>query len=111
MKALLTGARNTAKTNAHLPPDISPEQLVEAWHQQNGRCAWTDRSIDLLGRGTAIEHDHDTGEFRGFVCAAANAAEGHLAKLTSIERATFIARAFPETAEILQNQIAVEQAA
>jgi len=57
---------------------ISPEQFLETWDKQEGSCAiCKDALPDLLTyesrrRGYAIDHNHDTGEFRGILCLECN---------------------------------------
>jgi Recombination endonuclease VII len=98
---LLSAARKTAKKHGYLPPNITPERAVAAWKKQRGRCAWTGRPVSLLQ--AKLEHNHQTGEFRGFVMQDVNVTEGSLIKLTPQEQALFIERALPETyALILQ---------
>jgi hypothetical protein len=64
------------------------------WLQQQGLCAWTESPLSLTE--ARLEHNHQTGEFRGFVTNAANSAEGLLNELTPQKQALFIERALPE---------------
>jgi hypothetical protein len=57
---------------------VSPEDFLAAWSDQNGKCAICEDSLPDLTtyenrrRGYAIDHNHDTGEFRGILCTECN---------------------------------------
>lgn len=57
---------------------VSPEDFLKAWSDQDGKCAICVEDLpDLLTydkrrRGYAIDHNHDTGEFRGILCTECN---------------------------------------
>lgn len=57
---------------------IEPETFLAAWDEQEGKCAiCKDALPDLLTydnrrRGYAIDHNHNTGEFRGILCIMCN---------------------------------------
>ena len=57
---------------------VSPEQFLDSWNTQNGKCAICEEQLpDLLTyenrrRGYAIDHNHETGEFRGILCTHCN---------------------------------------
>ena len=53
---------------------ITPEQLVDCYERQEGCCAICKNEIALIG--SAIDHNHDTGEFRGVLCKQCNRALG-----------------------------------
>lgn len=53
---------------------ISPEQLVEKFESQNGKCAICQNEITLAE--SAIDHNHKTNEFRGVLCKICNRALG-----------------------------------
>jgi hypothetical protein len=53
---------------------ITPEQLVETYEKQNKCCAICECKIDLSD--SAIDHNHNTGEFRGVLCKQCNRALG-----------------------------------
>jgi len=61
---------------------VSPEQFLEAWDKQEGKCSiCKDTLPDLLTydnrrRGYAIDHNHETGAFRGILCNECNALLG-----------------------------------
>ena len=109
---LLSKAKISARDRKYEPPNITAEELVIAWERQGGsrndllkvaKCAWTDRLVTLYE--ATVEHNHETGEFRGFVCDDANKAEGkwnHMNRMTPQERALFIERVWPETAALIR---------
>lgn len=53
---------------------ITPEELVDRFERQECCCAICKQSINLTG--SAIDHNHDTGEFRGVLCKQCNRALG-----------------------------------
>ena len=53
---------------------ISPEQLIEKFESQNGKCAICQNEITLVE--SAIDHNHKTNEFRGVLCKVCNRALG-----------------------------------
>lgn len=56
---------------------LSHEALFAMRERQGNRCAVC-RDALRPGRGTHIDHDHDTGQVRGLLCRACNLAEGNL---------------------------------
>jgi hypothetical protein len=55
---------------------LTPEQQRALWDAQGGQCVCGDDLVD--GKWTHLDHDHDTGEARGFLCHNCNLAVGHL---------------------------------
>ncbi len=53
---------------------ISPEELVDVFERQEGCCAICRKEISLMD--SAIDHNHDTGDFRGVLCKQCNRALG-----------------------------------
>jgi len=53
---------------------ISPEELVTAYEAQGKCCAICESAISLTD--SAIDHNHETGEFRGVLCKTCNRALG-----------------------------------
>jgi hypothetical protein len=57
---------------------ISPETFLKVWDKQEGNCAICKDALPNLmayenrRRGYAIDHNHDTGEFRGILCTECN---------------------------------------
>lgn len=54
--------------------NITPEQLVTKYEQQGGKCLICELAVPLMG--SAIDHNHATGEFRGVLCKTCNRALG-----------------------------------
>jgi len=53
---------------------ITPEQLIDAYARQEECCAICKQEIKLSD--SAIDHNHNTGEFRGVLCKQCNRALG-----------------------------------
>lgn len=53
---------------------ITPEQLVDTFERQECCCAICRNEIKLMD--SAIDHNHETGEFRGVLCKQCNRALG-----------------------------------
>lgn len=53
---------------------ITPEQLVDCYERQERCCAICKDEIALID--SAIDHNHETGEFRGVLCRQCNRALG-----------------------------------
>lgn len=54
--------------------NITPEELVDRFEQQECCCAICRKEISLID--SAIDHNHSTGEFRGVLCKQCNRALG-----------------------------------
>ena len=67
--------------------DLTPEEFVNKYDEQNGFCGICKKEISLLD--SAIDHNHTTGSFRGVLCKQCNRALGM----------------FKDDKEILQNAI------
>ena len=71
----LRGIRRSA-----LSLGLDPSMVLAAF-EKNGNvcevCSWTPKKGERNQR-VAIDHDHDTGEFRGFLCGPCNTKLGHL---------------------------------
>ena len=63
---------------------ITPEQLVDRYERQEGCCAICKTEIQLVE--SAIDHNHDTGEFRGILCKQCNRALGMFKDSSAILR-------------------------
>lgn len=61
---------------------ISHEEFCKAWDDQSGNCKICESELpDLMmydnrRRGYAIDHNHETGEFRGILCLKCNSLLG-----------------------------------
>lgn len=59
---------------------LNVDEVVAAF-EKNGNtcevCSWVPKKGDRYQR-VAIDHDHETGEFRGFLCSPCNISLGHL---------------------------------
>jgi hypothetical protein len=53
---------------------ITPEQLVARFERQEYHCAVCKEGISLMD--SAVDHNHETGEFRGVLCKQCNMALG-----------------------------------
>jgi len=53
---------------------ITPAELVDRYERQEGCCAICRTEVPLID--SAIDHNHDTGEFRGVLCKQCNRALG-----------------------------------
>lgn len=57
---------------------LTPELLEELWNKQDRQCVICNEPISKEGRGTHIDHDHDTGRVRGLLCSRCNKGIGLL---------------------------------
>ena len=61
---------------------VSHAEFSKAWQEQNGCCCICENELpDLMTydnrrRGYAIDHNHETGEFRGILCIKCNSLLG-----------------------------------
>lgn len=55
---------------------ITEEQYLGLYTSQNGKCAICNDVIELRGKQTHIDHDHETLEVRGLLCHGCNTAIG-----------------------------------
>jgi len=53
---------------------ITPEELIDKYEEQGGKCSICLSDIDLVD--SAIDHNHDSGKFRGVLCKTCNRALG-----------------------------------
>jgi len=88
MKHLLYRQRWNAEERGYKPPNITAEQMLRFWIDQKGLCAACNGELQLLD--SAFDHNHETGEPRGFLHQQCNLMEGHLAKMTREARESFI---------------------
>ena len=67
--------------------NISKEEYDSLLVGQEGKCKICDRHYSEFRKRLAVDHDHDTGEFRGLLCAACNTGIGLLKESVEILRA------------------------
>lgn len=74
----LCALRKAAEKGGYVPPDLTAKQLAAAYREHNHRC-------DICGvpelecqPGLCIDHDHEDGCFRGFLCDRCNRGIGLL---------------------------------
>jgi hypothetical protein len=87
MRCLIRQSKYDAALRHHLPVDISPEDAVQSWIEQNNKCKACTR---VFCNNAALDHDHKTGRFRGFIHSYCNRAEGLLKHLNDQELENFI---------------------
>lgn len=51
---------------------ISPEQYLELFDNQKGKCAICGRGLNEGETYFNVDHDHSTGEIRGLLCSQCN---------------------------------------
>lgn len=62
--------------------DITPKELVDRYERQERCCAICHDHITL--ENSAIDHNHETGEFRGVLCKQCNRALGMFKDSTTV---------------------------
>lgn len=83
MKRLFSVAYRHCIERGQSPPHTFPEEMVKQWELQKGVCvACGESGLTLAKYGSAFDHNHDTGECRGFVHYYCNHAEGNLKDLS-----------------------------
>jgi hypothetical protein len=87
MSRLRSTSKARARSQKYKPILDSPEQMLQIWENQRGKCAACGGKLKLL-EATA-DHNHKTGKFRGFLHRFCNVAEGYLFKLSMKERKNF----------------------
>jgi DNA-binding transcriptional MerR regulator len=56
---------------------ITLEDKKEMLESQDNKCAICGEKLTLLGRGTHVDHDHETGRIRAILCNKCNAMLGN----------------------------------
>lgn len=92
---LFRSNKSTSKTHGYKGVDKNPKELLKAWIEQDGKCAWTGEPIELIRNKAVLEHNHETGEFRGFVIPHANRVEGAMGQLTFEGRVKLLSLVYP----------------
>jgi hypothetical protein len=89
MKYILSKLIDDSKRSGYQPPNVSPEQMVTQWEVQKGLCVACLGPIKLFGTrkepGANYDHNHETGEGRGFMHGHCNAIEGYQLRLLDSE--------------------------
>lgn len=81
---ILQRARHTARKAGYAPPAISGESLSDIFTQHDGRCDICDQSDVTI----VVDHDHESGSFRGLICRECNLGLGHFKdSIDAIEKA------------------------
>lgn len=70
---ILCGSRCAAKREGHIPCNATIEELKAS---QTGRCFICGVPEIECSKKLAMDHDHETGEFRGWLCKKCNTALG-----------------------------------
>jgi hypothetical protein len=65
--------------------NLSEEDFQQAWDKQDGKCKICERPFEGTKK-PHIDHDHETGAFRGLLCGRCNAALGLLREDVKIFR-------------------------
>jgi recombination endonuclease VII len=83
MRRLRRRTNFDAERYGFTPILTTAEEMVKQWESQNGICiACNKPGVTLLGHGSAYDHNHETGEGRGFLHNSCNSAEGQLKDLS-----------------------------
>lgn len=99
MRWLITSSRRAAKSWGGEPIKTSPADMIRQWEEQKGNCKACAKPLMGLRRpdlrhithdDTVYDHDHDTGEGRGFIHSYCNLAEGYTKKMTDEEFLNFV---------------------
>lgn len=69
--------RGNHKANLRLRYGLTVDEFDELWAQTDGLCAIC-RKPESRGRRLSLDHDHATGEVRGFLCSKCNLLLGHV---------------------------------
>lgn len=83
----LSQAKFSANERGYKPPIISVDNLIKMYHECNGQCRSCMRQIG--NDKCVIDHNHKTGQVRGFVCEKCNKCEGYLKNFTDEELEAF----------------------
>lgn len=81
IKTRLAQGRTVAKINGYQPPLGTPEETLLIWNDQGSKCAGCKSPMTL--EQSHLDHNHKTGEVRGFLCFNCNLAEGVLKDYTN----------------------------
>lgn len=76
-RAAITNARTSARRLGHAPCVSTWEEVRDALVAQNYCCKVTGVPEAFLNRKLCMDHCHETGEFRGWICNEANCILGY----------------------------------
>ena len=79
----LVSSRDAAKRQDHVPCNITAEELKATF---TGKCEVCGIPEIECSRKLSMDHDHETGEFRGWLCTLCNVALGALKDSPAIIR-------------------------
>lgn len=90
LKNRINAINHNAKANGYAGVSAELDEVVEVWEQSSGKCQCCGRDSDDL----VLEHCHDTGGIRGFVCRWCNnliacVENGHVQKVMDFLKATY----------------------
>ena len=80
MRFLLSFAKCRCRGKNIKSPDTTPEELVKMWADQDKLCAACKEPLLLLE--SCMDHNHETGEVRGFIHHKCNLVEGYTKDLS-----------------------------
>ena len=75
MRLKLYGSREAAKCLGYVPCNATVEELEASW---TGACKICGARSGERKMGLAMDHDHSSGNFRGFLCTQCNTAIGSM---------------------------------
>lgn len=68
--------RNTVRKSSAIQKGLDPEEVLGYFENHNGLCDICGGPPDRGHKNLCIEHDHETGDFRGLVCSTCNSGLG-----------------------------------
>jgi hypothetical protein len=71
VKRKLQTSRIIARQEGYAPCSVTVDELVAIYSEQDGRCKVCKAEC---GSTICLDHCHETGRFRGFICRECNAA-------------------------------------
>lgn len=86
LKYIITRSKCRANQSGYAPIKTSPEEMLRQWDDQQGKCKACDGPLnELISLDTVYDHDHETGEGRGFVHSRCNLVEGCMKMMSGEE--------------------------
>ncbi len=80
---MLRSTKGRSRKLGFAVPNISAEDAIALFEQQEGLCVGCSKPINLLEpRSSFLDHDHTTGVVRGYLC---NTVEGFLKNYTDAQ--------------------------